>query len=1170
MDLRTFLLNNASLNSRPKKRRHSIADVRFLHTLNDIPERPEEEESDKERRRSTGNFEKENEDRSRSLSEPPGGVPTNCCGEGGTPPISTRDMNEPLGDVNGSINVSQNPSKFPTDSQNPAMSASEKITKTPRDVHGTGVFQPVDDQRDENPRSCKRSCSVDEDDLKEAVSTYVLSYMDDTGQDIAVQEVSPCTTGSSSPQESSKETSDEELTLSEMLRKVETPMTTSRSRRGSTIDPVVLERITSLTPIVESSRSSSLASVAGNLNGFEASPDNSDENQACDDLESSVSSPRNADHKQDMLGKILLSPRLTRRGSLGDVLNSLSPQFYTAADPGRQEFKNGPSFQVRDRGKLKTNVKEPETLSKHQVTGNVGLLKSTHLSPQMRGQIKDPWRPLSPFNVKKECNEHPKLQQNGTSDSSKQDHGNVLGKIMNSPTLLKRRSSLGEVLHSLSPNGGLSPSPGRPTECTEHPKLQENGTSESCKEGNRNVLGKIMNSPTLLKRRSSLGDVLRSLSPSAGGLASKGVDTETSSLSAIEKDSEGDSPNKDKDGVLGRIIRSPSLTRRGSLGNVLNILSPNRSRTSSSPSPLTDKSNVDDDSSKTKSQVQSMPRDVERSPGTAGSKGLLAIVQKHVMNHSLTLQRQRSNSICTTKPHTGSLEKSLRNTLDAEGRGVKNKPVSGCKSPVVKPSAPTLSKDSLSSINSNTKSSSNNNNKKSEQLNVNTSGRGDAARSSRGHNVPSHNKDEKVKTPNPTDHSEPKEKSQTTVNPHDLISPTPRRLVESDSVDVPRVQSDFPSEKPPQRKVSAPLPPRNIDSPRRKTSVNVIKRSPVTFVISNDKVGRTEVRRNGSEYQLSSGVSFMNSRFLPLGKEEADEYSVIKQEEACRSTRDVAVNSTIKMSSRVTVHGGNGSIVRNLDSLPTDERFAALSERYASLKAKIGRNEAKQNIQESSPKPAESSDVSPNTEETLTQTKCWTTVESIRIEEIQGTVSYKRDDVMYPDGTMVMEDENKKKVNSDRNGVGITRTEINDVKWNDVATMKTVSEIYGVEEDKNIDGDCVALNYKDNNNNKPSLVEIEDGKGEIRTNVKTFLDLRPESPAQRTRTSVVAKLMNRKRGPRRKQSIVPRVTKRRSKVFKENCSGDGCVPVSAAQFEKIRTLVESTVLRAPVRQEVNS
>ena len=69
MDLKEFLLNNASLQSWPR-RRHSIADVRFLHTLYDIPENPEEEDTEKERRRSTGSL-KHDKGKMKLSSEPP-------------------------------------------------------------------------------------------------------------------------------------------------------------------------------------------------------------------------------------------------------------------------------------------------------------------------------------------------------------------------------------------------------------------------------------------------------------------------------------------------------------------------------------------------------------------------------------------------------------------------------------------------------------------------------------------------------------------------------------------------------------------------------------------------------------------------------------------------------------------------------------------------------------------------------------------------------------------------------------------------------------------------------------------------------------------------------------------------------------------------------------------
>ncbi|KAJ7333635.1 cerebellar granular layer formation [Desmophyllum pertusum] len=381
-------------------------------------------------------------------------------------------------------------------------------------------------------------------------------------------------------------------------------------------------------------------------------------------------------------------------------------------------------------------------------------------------------------------------------------------------------------------------------------------------------------------------------------------------------------------------------------------------------------------------------------------------------------------------------------------------------------------------------------------------------------------------------------------------------------MDVRRVQleQDFPSVKSPQRKISAPLPTRSVDPPpQRKTSVNVIKRSPVTFVISNDKGGRTEGTRNASEYQPPSGVSFMNSRFVPLNQEEAEDYSMMKRAEARKS-------STVTMSSTVTVHGGSAGsgVVRKLgisalqqpplnDSLPTEERFAALSEKYASLKAKIGASDSKQKNQDSSPKPVEKSDYGQNTEDKLTQSKCWTTVESIQVQNFEDRVSDTRVNLaqVEAESTLITEDGGKQKKDSEEHGIHSSRMTITSSDVNDMGVIKTTSNM----KENNIE------NIDENNNSKYSITKIQVENDEIQTsssivNGKSTLHLRPESPAQRSRTTVVAKLMNRKLGPRRKQSIVPHVAKRRSKVYTEN-----------AQFEKIRTVVENTVLRAPVRQQ---
>ena len=1065
MDLRRFLLNNATLQSRPKRRRHSIADVRFLHTLKDIPERPlEEEDYEKERRRrSTGSLEKD--ERQRSASEPSDSLTTQCCDE------DTLDMSQNpskfVGDTNGSIDVSRNPSTYIMD------------TQSPMDANDTkDVPSRVDDKKKGKPRCNKRSTSVEEEHVIEAVSTYVLSYTDDAGNIIGTDEVSPSTTGSSSPQGSSKETtSDEELALSEMLRKIETqtPMTTSRSRRGSMIDPVLVERITSLTPIVESSRSSSVASVLANPYSFEMSPENSNGIQE-NDHGSNDSFPKNDDIKQEMLRRILVSPRLTRRGSLSDLLNSLSLQIDITADSARQNIKKSPTSQ------------------------------SNHLLPQMHAQVKDPWRPLSPLNVKVEHDERLKLRKK--SDCPRKENGNVLGRIMNSPTLLRRRGPL--------------------------------------------------------------GDVLRSLSPNVSGSPSRGYDKEKCLLSAADRQNENDIPNKDKDGRLGRIVNSPCLTRRGSIGNILNAFSPTPNRKSPSPSPFVTKCNAEDHSSKSKLSVGSgvlKSKDAARSSGTPGPKGLLAIVQKHVMNHTQALQRRRRNSIASTTPHTGALEISLRGSFDAEKCDSENKLITDCKSRVRKTTVPGATENSLSYTNSKSNSSSNSNNS-----NVNKSSGEVVTRSPCGHSIPSKLWDGSFNTSIANDHSKPKKTSQTSDS-HDLISPVPKRLIGSESVDVPRVQSEFPSVETPQRKLSAPVSPKSVDYPQKKINVTIIKRTPVTFVISNDEDRKNELRRNGEECQVPNNVSFMNSRFLPLNQDQAEEYSMMKEEEASKLSSTTVVNSTVTMSSRATVHGGSGSIprkigtaVKNKDSLPTDERFAALSERYASLKAKIEGNDAKQKNQDSppeeSPKFVESRDRDPNNEEMLIQPECWTTVESIPVKKFQNNVSAKRVDELFtkPEKTLMVEGDNEQEENRQENA----DFDIDRMGFSTNPT-RTVSSVYGIEKDASIDENNRINSSSITNNNKP---EIREENGDIRINSKTALDLRPESPANKTGKTVVSKLMNRKMGIRRKHSIVPRVTKRRSKVYEEYCSTDSGIPTTATQFEEIRTLVEGTVLRAPVRQEV--
>ena len=202
--------------------------------------------------------------------------------------------------------------------------------------------------------------------------------------------------------------------------------------------------------------------------------------------------------------------------------------------------------------------------------------------------------------------------------------------------------------------------------------------------------------------------------------------------------------------------------------------------------------------------------------------------------------------------------------------------------------------------------------------------------------------------------------------------------------------------------------------------------------------------------------------------------------------------------------------------------------------------------------------------------KCWTTVESIPIQQFANNqVSDKDKRVSSTESALTAKDGGRQETDSEENGISlkprtVTSSEYKHVSGREADVIKTMNRTNSNEKSPN--GDA--------NNNIITINKIQvenDGVGNISSMAnanKTTLDLTPHSPAQRSRTSVLAKLMNRKMGPRRKQSIVPRVAKRRSKVYTESVSGSNGIPASAAQFEKIRTVVESSVLRAPVRQMV--
>lgn len=72
------------------------------------------------------------------------------------------------------------------------------------------------------------------------------------------------------------------------------------------------------------------------------------------------------------------------------------------------------------------------------------------------------------------------------------------------------------------------------------------------------------------------------------------------------------------------------------------------------------------------------------------------------------------------------------------------------------------------------------------------------------------------------------------------------------------------------------------------------------------------------------------------------------------------------------------------------------------------------------------------------------------------------------------------------------------------------------------------------------------------------------------RTTVLARLMNRKLGPRRKTSIVPTHAVRKSRVFNDSEAGIKGIPFTMGHFNRYRDYIEKVTLKSTVRTEVRT
>ncbi|XP_015758548.1 PREDICTED: uncharacterized protein LOC107337827 [Acropora digitifera] len=696
------------------------------------------------------------------------------------------------------------------------------------------------------------------------------------------------------------------------------------------------------------------------------------------------------------------------------------------------------------------------------------------------------------------------------------------------------------------PSSGVNEKIGQSQQC----EVQENGGDIGNVKKSGNIYREVIVRSSYPLNKEDMDGVLHNHSQEDGDDSCEEFVDSSRLSSAANSESSGRS-DKEKGNLFCRIIRSPSFTKRGSIGNVLNSLYPNTKNEGPTSRASTNKPGASMGLPEAnQSGTTDVPKSKNIKKSASNAESLKAIVQKNVVDRCQGVQRTRRNSIASYKPMTGALESSLRDSV----QNVKWNGNSG-KDPVISCETVCNVKSNLNS-NNNTKNSIKTRTYSSDHVSHTCKDPG-------GVKV-------ELKTSNLTNPSYGIRKSQSRVDRR-AASPKPIRLTKRDGREDPQIRSQQTSCTM-KGKCSPTLPFRAIDPPERKSSATIIKRSPVAIVIPNEK---TEKKGNALErYQVPNVVSFINSNFKPLGQEEAEEYSMMKREEAIKSSKN---------SSRVTCYDEEGGMICKLatatrpplveDSPPTNERFVALSERFAALKAKIRGNEIKQNSQFSSPASSELRHCSSEMSDALEFSKCRTPFETAPNGEFQDRLSGFGDGLLDHkiEKTSLVKDGGKQSgtTASQNSGAHFMAATFN-VKEIEREVDKQFSKNVGRAYDYETEGDVKWGRSVDENNNEISSVVNNASKIDVTFDGIGSLDktalVRPESFAPSMRTSVVAKLMDRKMIFRKRQSIEPKMMKRQSLVYKYS-SAESAIPRTLEQFEWTRAHVESTVLREPVRDE---
>ena len=992
---------------------------------------------------------------------------------------------------------------------------------------------------------CRRK--ADESDvysLRAAVSTYVLSYdtganendeilrklsnASDTAEDLSLAD--------SSLSEVSSSDDSPRASLCQLLKQLE-PLRPSTQRRGSFLVEEMEERMATLPPISEGSKTGIMTSVASGSTVQvllpEGAPNTILKSGVDKELEHGeeeihnerATSGNNSENSkgEDVLNKLLSSPKLssTKRGSLGELLRNLAAS--PTPQSGKrdqaisdQKCKNLPDYGDSASYYTEMNSDKPESSKeKSRVLG-----QDHHVSQQLESTL-----------VNKTISSPKVLEQQGSLSPIPQ---------MNAISA----ASAGEASHSIIPeNGGSTNSL---EELQSHPTPQASSSYLTARDGNHaDMFNKILDSSLLLRRRGSLREVLRTLSP---------IPTQQGKADGTEEESKPHNRGQNSDSSQKEASHNPQ------------------------------------------SNVQSSKKP---EPSVVGSKELLAAVHQRVMTHSPEPQRRcQRNFVFSENLRNESPEESLRNAVDLTSDD-RILPLQNCDE--------TLSVSNVVNISGIGRDRSN------------TKERGDPNAyevgkdvSSEDYNKYSKKGDQSIpRSPTPVKFTKASNQDDNQPQGHSVVN----RAMSVDSSNQ-EAKADAPK-----RKISVHVMRRSpvIFSVSSNEKGGKERADPQIAVMTTDREGVANPKRSGRgarEVQPTVSVSpQIRSAFGP-GKPDVSQIGTV-DEGALKSSPYKDASPTGKRFAALS---------EKYASLQAKfaQGFGKEKKEKEKEKGSDGRDDstsAKDNREERSDRNSkgcnggDSSIINNNNNNNSNSNNNESGIFCVRNIKIDS--NNKDENVNSNNENNNTNNNNKEWRNSDRS----SKSDNEDDTHNNNSSNNNNNNNINNKDQRSGDGSSKSNNNQgnnvnnnnNNNNNKdtdycnherqspPQDSSSSTSTGQrphlekVWTTVETLIvspitaKKNEDSPTEKTaseknktrvsaednrdipirkRTSVLAKLMDRKLGRRRKQSIVPKAVHRKSKVYQIAEGGATQIPTSMSEFEAIRSGVEKKMLIGPLCSEV--